>query len=465
MIQNNFILNFLLNRESNDSEILSVANIDRISQTACAMANQQGGTIIVGASESGNVVGLSENEIDSISVALLSKVSPSLPFVTSVISRGEKNVLVITIWEGGNKPYSTGGTFYVRSGGRVLSMNQSQMKQVFLQRQAQEDNWERECVYDASVDEDVDTNVLDRFGQVLNENGKIKELPTAHVILSKLGFLRSDNLTKAAVVVTCKQPSSFLPQTRIRISIFDEKRELVEVKLIDCNLVHAVDQIVDFISGLYPKKMEILGLERRELESMPRIALREGILNAVVHRDYANFRSFVRVNVYADSLEIINSGDLMNGITIEDLKREHSSFLRNPDIANAFYLLRYIEAAGTGTMRIVEECRNNNCAIPFWTAENGCVKLVFPVRRSISLVQNNMPRLVENLAQDATVKKALNNILDYLSEHKFAKNKEISAFLNKSYASTKRYMVILKDAGLIEYQGSLKTGGWCLVSQ
>lgn len=390
MIQNSFILDFLLSRESNNNEIIENANSDKICQNACAMANQQGGSIVVGVSEDGNIVGLTETEINLVSDALLTHVSPSLPFVTSIINKERKKVLVITVWEGGNKPYSTGGFFYTRNGNEVVHMNQKQIKQVFMERQSLDENWERECVYDASIKRDVDENIIDKFRQALGKDGKISNDAAPNVILAKLGFLRKSTLTNAAVVVSCKQPSSFLPQTRIRISVFGKAGELTDVKLIDCNLVLAIDQMVDYITGFYPKKMSISGLLREETEIMPKVALREGILNSIVHRKYDDFRSFVRINIYSDRLEIINSGDLMNGITIEDFKREHSSFLRNPDIANAFYILRYIEAAGTGTMRIIDECRKNHCPSPVWSVENGCVKLVFFVERPVAGQTKNL---------------------------------------------------------------------------
>lgn len=459
----NDILDFLLQRKA---ECIFVPYFDAefISKYACALANQSGGTIIVGMHEDSNIVGVSNEDYTSISQHLVSDVTPTLPFALYTVQRDGKTIVIVSILEGAHKPYGIFGRFYVVSANTCQEVDASQMNRLFETKSIQDQNWERELVGDATI-EDLDETVLARIKHNLVQDKKLSSESSAFDILKALGFMREGIATNAAIVVTGKQPSTFFPQTRIRVSVFGEDNQLEAIRLYDSSLVEAIDQIVDYIYSLYPEKLIIRDMERIKGETIPKVALREGILNACVHRIYDNYRSFVRVNVYPNQLEIINSGSLLQGIRIQDFGLKHNSMLRNPDIANAFFVLRYIEAAGSGTIRIIDECKKNECNPPKWEEADGCVKLIFEASRPVARRQITREMQIENLSSDPSIRASLISILNFLAEHRNAKNPEISALIGKSYATTKRYMQILKDSGLIEYIGSLKTGGWQLADQ
>jgi ATP-dependent DNA helicase RecG len=101
---------------------------------------------------------------------------------------------------------------------------------------------------------------------------------------------------------------------------------------------------------------EIKGLEREERWEYPLEALREAVINAICHRDYASSGE-VQVRLFDDRLEVWNPGTLPEGLTPEDLKRAHLSRPRNKLLAQAFFLVKYIEQWGTGTLRMIEACR------------------------------------------------------------------------------------------------------------
>lgn len=105
--------------------------------------------------------------------------------------------------------------------------------------------------------------------------------------------------------------------------------------------------------------------ERQNVPGYPSTALREGIVNALVHRDYA-MTGLITISVLADSLQISNPGGLPEGLTTADLKRDHPSIARNPDIAYVFFLNGLIEIVGRGTQRIVEDFRQARIRGPQW---------------------------------------------------------------------------------------------------
>ncbi len=462
MENNSYILDFLFeNQERCFFEKASV--VEKICQEACAFANQNGGCIVVGVGEQHRIIGVTDEDVKRINSALLNTVTPPLPFTYSLIPRDDKQVLVISIWEGANKPYACSGRYYTSISDTLLMMDSAQMQAMFDLKVSQNSNWERILVNDASMD-DLNLDVVNLFKKNLASQNKVMTSVSEKEVLKKLGFIRNGLLTNAAIVVTGKQPSFFFSQTRIRLSVFGEGNVLENVKLIDCSIVEAVDKLLNFILDYYPSTIQIEGIYRREVNSIPKVALREGILNAIVHRKYDDYQSFVKVNIYPDRLEIINSGDLMGGLTVDDLKKRHSSLLRNPDIANAFFVLRYIEMAGSGTLRIIEECKNNNLKIPIWQQKEECVILTFWINRPTNKHKYDVRQIVAGLTNDEMIRNSLNKILVYIHDNPNAKSKVISGIIGKSYATVKRYIIILKDAGLIEYRGSLKTGGWFLVS-
>ena len=107
---------------------------------------------------------------------------------------------------------------------------------------------------------------------------------------------------------------------------------------------------------VYPKRQTISGLKRNEEYSYPYLAIREGILNAIVHRDYTE-NNQIYIDIYADRLEIVNPGTFPEGITIRSLFKSHQSIVRNPDIAHCCLVRKYVEIMGSGTLRMISECK------------------------------------------------------------------------------------------------------------
>ena len=466
MTNGNYILDFLLQHREN---VLFEVGTDlhKILSYACALGNTSGGTMVLGVKDTGDTIGTSQVFCDRVVKYLNDAVLPALPFTLTLMKRDAKLVAVISVWEGAEKPYLLDGQIYLKHGDTISIADSEQTLRIINRKISIGNSWERIPIYDASFD-DVSLNVIEKFRLQLVADHRIIKDASDVSIMRRLGFISSgNNITNAGVVVTAKNPTEFFPQSRIRVSVFGENDALQNVQLYETNLVESVDPVVEFIYSLYPQKIEINGMLHQNYERLPKVALREGILNAIVHRRYDDYQSFLRVNIYADHLEIVNSGQLPEGLTVDDLRKRHFSQLRNPDIANAFYVLRYIEAAGSGTLRIIEECKKNLCALPEWIQGEDTVTLIFKAdlpsdkNSSTAVVEHIISGLtphVETQKQLMTIYKAIDNIGNI-------KVAEVQKLTGKSYVSCKRYLQWLKEAGLIEYRGSLKTGGWFVVSQ
>ena len=124
-------------------------------------------------------------------------------------------------------------------------------------------------------------------------------------------------------------------------------------------------------------RYEIRGVQREDIWDYPIEALREAVLNALTHRDYFNIANFILIKVYDDHIWFSNPGGLPEGITIEELKKPHSSFLRNPLLAKVFYLAGFIEQYGSGTVRMVEWMKQAGLPEPGYKEEMGGFSVYF----------------------------------------------------------------------------------------
>jgi ATP-dependent DNA helicase RecG len=149
-----------------------------------------------------------------------------------------------------------------------------------------------------------------------------------------------------------------------------DKTQILDDLMIETDLISQVDEGMKFITRHISVRYEFEGKpKRKEVWEYPLEALREAVINAIVHRDYS-VPSNVQVEIYDDRVEIWNPGGLLPGITVEDLyKKEHKSVVRNKLIAQIFYDLGYIEKYGSGTIKIIDLCKQNRLPTPEFKKE------------------------------------------------------------------------------------------------
>lgn len=185
------------------------------------------------------------------------------------------------------------------------------------------------------------------------------------VVLDSLGLLTDGHPTNAAVLLFGRAPQRAVPAARVRVARFRTNDDIREHAPVAGTVFEQIDGAVRALEEYLPVRMTFAGpgavaedaLRRRESRELPPLAVREAVVNAVVHRDYAS-PDDVQVRVYDDRLEIWNPGGLPAGLRVEDLYRTpHPSRRRNPLIAEAAYYAHLIERWGTGTSRMVEQCR------------------------------------------------------------------------------------------------------------
>lgn len=189
--------------------------------------------------------------------------------------------------------------------------------------------------------------------------------------------------TNAAVLLFGKNPHKFFIQAEVKCLQFsgtEVKKPFVNYQVYSGNLFEQIDKarafVLDAIKFPVIQKAGSARFERPY--ELPEFAVQEAIVNAVAHRNYNN-TSGVQVMVFADRVEVWNSGSLPPELTVDDLKVPHTSFPANPYLANALYLADYAQRAGSGTIEMLEQCKAQHAPEPmFVLIRNKEFRLILP---------------------------------------------------------------------------------------
>ena len=200
-------------------------------------------------------------------------------------------------------------------------------------------------------------------------------------ILTRLGLIREGQVLNAAVVLFGRQFLPDYPQCHLRMARFKgtSKTEFLDNRQVHGHGFCLLDEAMAFLQRHLPVAGHVEpGLfERVDAPLFPPVALREALVNAICHRDYASPGGAISLAIYDDRLEIWNEGTLPVGLTVADLKRDHLSHPPNPLIADAFFHRGLVERWGRGTQLIVELCVRAGHPEPEFIEQAGSVGVRF----------------------------------------------------------------------------------------
>lgn len=465
MIDNSIINEILQWEESNELILKKDYDIDSLGSVVVAMANANGGKILIGVDNKRQVVGVPNSDfvLSDFQNFIFNKVHPRLPYNAETMEFGDKKLIILTVWEGSNKPYLLERNAYVFQGEAVVKANSSQLEQLFSLRGSHDCSWEREVPNSVEI-QDIDMQrVRDILMSAKNKNTRLND-ETEISFLEHQGLLCCGMPTNACVALFGKYPTQYLPQIRTRISLYannEDNRNLLQTHMYDGNLFEQLEEVESYVKQLYSKQIIINGLQRTEASNLPLVAFREGLLNAMAHRDYRPISSFINIIVDKNKLSILNQGGLLPGLSTESLSIEHNSILRNPDIANIFYLSGFIEMAGSGTLRILSEIKKYRDINVVWKEENDILTLSFD-GLSHSIADNSQIGKKIQLS-NPSMQESLNQIVEFIKAHPGTHIADIAAYMDKSIASIKRYLMLLRENDMLETIGDSRKGGYKIV--
>lgn len=184
-------------------------------------------------------------------------------------------------------------------------------------------------------------------------------------------------MKRAVFLLFGKDPQWFYSHAVVKIGRFLTDTDIQTTDIVKGNLFQQLESSLEILRTKYlQSKIKFEGIHRRDILEYPYEALREAIINALIHRDYWGF-SQIQIRIYPDKLIIMNAGSLPPEVPVEKLKTNHLSIPRNRLLAAVFYYAGFIEAWGRGTIKIVEKCVEQGLPEPDFNEENGVMKVIF----------------------------------------------------------------------------------------
>jgi ATP-dependent DNA helicase RecG len=324
----------------------------------CGFANAQGGAIYIGKDDDGKVVGIPDykNLMDDIP----NKIKNSLGITSEVnlLQEHEKYYIEI-ITHPYSVPISLRGRYYYRSGSTKQELTGASLNEFLLKRSGH--TWD-EVIETRAAFADIDEETVDIFLKMSEYAGRLPEIKNISIptLFEKLRLSENGQLNRAAIALFGKDPGRFYPNTFVKIGRFGKSdADIVFQETEEGNIIKILNAVLQQLNHKFLiRAISFSGMNRIETCEYPIPALREMLLNALIHRNYMGAPTQIRV--YDDKIFIWNEGGLPEGITVDQLKQIHSSRPRNPIIADVCFRGGYIDAWGSGTIRIIEECERMN---------------------------------------------------------------------------------------------------------
>lgn len=383
MTTNEFTERLLAEGESARLEFKSsVEPMDSIGQSVCAFLNTNGGVVIVGVDEEGKPIGsATEDDAKSLRKFLREKITPRVLYDVSFDHTTQGDVISVSVPSGPDRPYVFEGAVFIRKGSSTTPANASALRSLVEALAEPTTRWERRPSIGLDID-GVDRTLLDEtVRRAQTSRGYVFENPKDPLsALGQLALLQTGQLTNAADVLFGKKVAVRHPQTRMRAVCYETDRtdNFIDEQLYEGPAFKLLEDGMAFLKRhvTIRAKFHEGELSRQSKPQYPFDALREALVNALAHRDYAAFSGSVAVSIYPDRVEVWNTGKLPRGITPRDLLlASHPSILVNPDIGHVFYLHELMERVGRGTFKIAQECRDFGMRNPEWKNVGSGVKL------------------------------------------------------------------------------------------
>jgi ATP-dependent DNA helicase RecG len=425
----------------------------------CGFANAIGGTIYIGKDDKGKVVDLTDYE--KLLEDIPNKIRNAMGIICDINLREETGKKFIEIKVNPySVPVSLRGRYYYRSGSTKMELTGVELNEFLLKKAGK--TWD-DVIEEGATMKDIDEASIAKFIADSKEKGRMPETKglSAFQMLEKLQLTEGKQLKRAALCLFAKNPGKFYPNVEVRIGRFGkDATDLRFQEVVEGNLVHLLDEVqIQLNNKFLVRPVSFEGMHRIEKDAYPLAALREMILNSLVHRTYMG--AHIQLRVFDDRLSIWNEGTLPQGLTLENLKAEHNSRPRNPKIAKACFMAGYIDTWGRGTLKIIAACKEAGLVEPLIEETNGGI--------AVTLFNREFGKASEDLRNKFGIsleeirKKFGRNVemtFSVIAENPDYSAEKIAQKLNISPRTVEKHQAKLKDAGIIERIGSTKAGFW-----
>ena len=412
----------------------SLSESREILETICAFANAKGGLILIGVDDNGEPVGVEvgRRTLENLENRIHSHIDPHIYPRIRVKAIQDKTIVAVEVPEGTNKPYFYKGRAYLRIGRSNRLLGRNGIERLMEARPTFDSLPSTEG---AEIDENLVVELVER---ARDRRGMKVKFEGVTQTLKKLRLLRKGKLTNAAILLFSPDATSIFPQAAIKAA-YIRGGKIEDETLIEGPILRQVEEAMDFVKKHIRKSYIVTELERKEVWEYPLEAVREAIVNATIHRDYRS-TSTTRLKITEKGITVENPGELPPPLKPSDLKKEHPSIPRNPRIARTFYYWGYFEEWGSGTLRMIEQCRKAGLPDPEFTQKLGFFQVAIWNRKKYE----------EELTE--TERKVL-EIIRIKGE---TTRREIQKYIDVSERTVRRALKKLESLGLIRKTGKGK---------
>jgi len=433
--------------ESQKTEFKTSLSLSKeIGHTICAFANTLGGNILVGISDKQKIIGLDvgKNTLENLANWIKQNTDPQIYPEIKVYKLNRKNIIKISVKQSIEKPAFFKTHAFQRVGKTNQRISAGKIRELAKQEKIKLHWDERVCKRVGLAD--IDKEKVRWFLKKAKQERRLEIDPKMLIkqALEKLELARNSRLTNAAILLFGKNPQKFFMQAETRCARFKGIKPLkfIDMKVFAGNIIDQRDDAIEFVKDHIRLQAEIIGMERVETWEYPIEAIREAVTNAICHRNY-EISANIQIRIFDDRVEIWGCGSVPEPLTVEALKGEHKSILRNSLVGKCLFLIKFIEQWGTGTNRIINSCLRHGLPEPIFKELSGDLVVIL---RKYHITEEILERLSERQRK----------IMEYLREHKKINRKECMTLLNTSKDTVYRDLSELKKNGIITRVGQGK---------
>jgi len=327
---------------------------ESVLKAVCGMANSNGGVVIIGVSDDGTVKGIKidNDKLKKITEKIVNKLGmhPEI----ELEKREGKYLLKIKVSHS-MVPVSLNGKYYERIGNTTREMKPERLRQFFLKGA----NWDSLINGEAEFDE-IDEETVKMFIRMANAKGRLTvfdENADTKTLFEHLKLSNKGRLTNAAIVLFGKDPQKYFLNAVLRVIRLKNEITPIGDRLIGGNLFKQVMEGEEATKNFLGVRYEIKELVREEIWDYPLSAIREALINALIHRDYFRWNVQTQIKIFDDYMWFYN--------------------IRKPLIVHIFYLAGFIEEMGSGTGRIIDNIKSAGLPEPEFKEEMGGLSVYF----------------------------------------------------------------------------------------
>ena len=335
---------------------LEEENNEDFAKTIVCFANTDGGKIVIGVDDDGNIIGVSDvdeimRKLDDVAI---NRCEPPVSIIQESVIVDDKKVVIVHIDKGSQRPYRTkSGQYYVRASNRCRQASREELLRIF---QTNQSLYYDELPVTRAILSDLDLSAFKDFLSnyldiTIENNNDLKNFLINFHLLSK-----NDIPTITGILFFGKEPQKFIPEARVicaNISGTDFGDTALEHQELKGTIPVMITYVENFLRSNLKKLHQIKDFSPESEYEIPLTALREAVINAIAHRDYT-ISAPMRIILFADRIEIHNPGTLPNTVTVESMKVGGSHVLRNPTIYNILVKMKMVTDLGSGVRRMIK---------------------------------------------------------------------------------------------------------------